>query len=195
MATTYNHIQLGVVDNNGDVNVLYPQNTGKDVSVSRASNSKIPSTVSNVQGLVDNIGEMAFVDKDAMVFLGESDNYEGNIMETEINDSYIGVGYTWSSKKITNTTTMMINSENVKLSDLTALHTASRTIGVDGTLTTYASSCPTTGYHWMVEYFPIVIENDVVKTAYQKWIGISALNSKVEYYRNYYNGNWGSFYQ
>lgn len=196
MATTYNHVQLGVVDANGNVDVLYPQNTADDVSVSRSSNSRIPSSVSTLQGLVNNIGEMAFVDKKYMVFLGEGDEYTGDLMQTEINDTYIGLGYTWSSKKITQSMPLMIGNDDVSLIDLTSVPAAPRIYCVDGKLASFAASCPVKGYEWIVEYYPVIVDNGVVSTAYQKWIGMSSAvkNNRLEYHRNYAGGSWGAFY-
>ena len=100
MATNYNHVQLGVVDANGDVNVLYPQSTAKDVSISRTSNSRIPSGVNNLQEFMNTVGEMAFVDKKEMVFLGTSEEDECDMVDSEINDEVVSEDYTWSSYKL-----------------------------------------------------------------------------------------------
>ena len=196
MATTYNHVQLGVVDVNGNVDVLYPQNTAEDVSVDRSSNARIPSSVTTLLGLVNNIGEMAFVDKKYCVFLGEGDEYTGDLMQSEINDTYIGKGFTWSSEKITQSTPLLITSDELSLIDLTAVPTGPRIYCVDGTLVTFASSCPENGYLWKVEYTPIIIKDNVVMAAYQKWTGISEGNKNgyITSHRNYLNGTWGSFY-
>ena len=60
MATTYIHTRMGVIDANGDTNILYPQNTAIDVSVSRANNSEIPSSVATIQQLADSLAASAF---------------------------------------------------------------------------------------------------------------------------------------
>ena len=60
MATTYVHTRMGIIDASGDTYILYPQNTAADVSVSRANNSEIPSTVTNVQLLADALAASAF---------------------------------------------------------------------------------------------------------------------------------------
>ena len=60
MSTTYIHTRIGVIDAAGDTNILYPQTTAQDVSVSRSNNSEIPNTVSNIQGLADALVASAF---------------------------------------------------------------------------------------------------------------------------------------
>lgn len=193
MATRYNHIQLGVVNANGDVDVLYPQTTARDVAVDK-SNSKIPHNVDDLQELVSSFGEMAFENKDKLVFLGESEEYNGNIMETEINDDYVGEGFTWSSKKIANSTNTWVNNNDARVRDLTTLFLAPKTISVDGTIATFSAICPGAGYHWIMEYFPLIIENNTVIKAVQRWTGFyphGALSSV--YYRSYLHGEWSLF--
>ena len=60
MAVTKNHVELGLVKKNGDVDVLYLKKQGKDVEISRDQNAKIPSTVQNVQDLANNLKDLAF---------------------------------------------------------------------------------------------------------------------------------------
>lgn len=62
MSTKYSHVQLGIVDASGNLNVLYPVNTAKDVSLIR-TNTKIPSTVSTMQQFADVMGDLAFKNK------------------------------------------------------------------------------------------------------------------------------------
>lgn len=62
MSTKYSHVQLGIVDASGNLNVLYPVNTAKDVSLIR-TNTKIPSTVKTVQQFADVMGDLAFKNK------------------------------------------------------------------------------------------------------------------------------------
>ena len=112
MAINYNHVQLGVVDGNGNVNVLYPQSTAKDVSISRTSNSRIPSGVNNLQEFMNTVGEMAFVDKKEMVFLGTSEEFGDDPVDSEINDEVVSEDYTWSSYKLD----QMFKEINLKLS-------------------------------------------------------------------------------
>ena len=57
MATNYNHAEIGIVDSLGNVNVIYPKNTGEDVSVT--ANSNLP-TATTVQGVVTGLKSAAF---------------------------------------------------------------------------------------------------------------------------------------
>lgn len=61
MATTTVHAQLIKYAANGDQTILNLTNTGTDVSIDRSSNTKIPSGVTNVQGLANNLGSFAFM--------------------------------------------------------------------------------------------------------------------------------------
>jgi hypothetical protein len=80
MATTYTHANFSVVDENHDVNVIYPQNTGIDVSIDRSQNATIPNDVSNAQQLANRLAATAFA--------------------TNISDSTKSANTTWSSNKI-----------------------------------------------------------------------------------------------
>jgi hypothetical protein len=63
MATTTTvHAQLIRYTTGGDQIVINLKSTASDVSVDRTSNSKIPSSVSTAQGLVDVLGNLAFKD-------------------------------------------------------------------------------------------------------------------------------------
>ena len=61
MAVTTVHAQLIRYTDSGNQIIVNLKNTADDVSVSR-SNTKIPSSVSNVQGLANVLGKLAFVD-------------------------------------------------------------------------------------------------------------------------------------
>lgn len=61
MATTTVHAQLIKYAANGDQTILNLTNTGTDVSIDRSSNTKIPSGVTNVQGLANKLGSFAFM--------------------------------------------------------------------------------------------------------------------------------------
>ena len=61
MATTTVHAQLIKYAANGDQTILNLTNTGTDVSIDRSSNTKIPSGVTNVQGLANKLGAFAFM--------------------------------------------------------------------------------------------------------------------------------------
>ena len=60
MATTYVHTRMSVVDSSANVKVLYPETTGADVTVSRASNTNIPSSVATAQDLANVLAASAF---------------------------------------------------------------------------------------------------------------------------------------
>ena len=60
MATTYVHTRMSVVDSSANVKVLYPETTGADVTVSRASNTNIPSSVTTAQDLANVLAASAF---------------------------------------------------------------------------------------------------------------------------------------
>ena len=67
MATTITtHCKMGIVDASGNVNVLYPQTTGSDVSITPTS----VVTATTVQGLVNNLKASAFISN----FTGINDN-------------------------------------------------------------------------------------------------------------------------
>lgn len=111
MAKIYNHVQLGVADSNGDINVLYPISTGEDVSIDK-TNTNLPKNAINVQDIINSIGKMAFEDGNDVVrfdAIEEGDDYEGPDCVTEINDDLISLGTTWSSKKITS----LVAGENI----------------------------------------------------------------------------------
>lgn len=78
--TTYTHTRMAVVDESGNVNVLYPATTAADVSLSAAADTNIPSEVTNVQLLASRLSAAAFTE--------------------QINDSETSTDSTWSSSKI-----------------------------------------------------------------------------------------------
>jgi hypothetical protein len=80
MATTYTHAKFSVVDESSNVNVIYPQTTGADVSIDRSQNTTIPSGVTNAQQLANKLAASAFA--------------------SNINDSATSATSTWSSNKI-----------------------------------------------------------------------------------------------
>lgn len=96
MATTHNHVKLSVVNDDGNVNVLYPQNSATDVLITRSSTT--PTDVVNVQTLVNNLGDMSFEDSANMVFLGYGEI--GDVLRTDIDDNSISETTTWSSDKL-----------------------------------------------------------------------------------------------
>ena len=101
MATIYNHVQMGVVDANGQINVIYPITTGDDTIIDR-KNVKLPESIDNLQKLADNLGIMAFEDGDDVVYFadGSNDADPGEITASEIDDRQSSLTTTYSSSKI-----------------------------------------------------------------------------------------------
>ena len=67
MNTELLHGQMSVVDDNGDVKILHQETSASDVLVDKTTNKKgegstsvIPSEVTNIQKLTDNLGSLAF---------------------------------------------------------------------------------------------------------------------------------------
>ena len=60
MSVTYSHTRISAVDENNNVEVFYPENTGSDVKISRNNNSNIPSSVTNAQELANALSSQAF---------------------------------------------------------------------------------------------------------------------------------------
>ena len=197
MATNFNHVQVGVVDNNGDVNVLYPQNTASDVLINKDRNPIIPETVNKLQDLVDNIGEMFFEDKDNVVFLGESEEYDGDLINTEINDNIISSSYTWSSEKINNSSYEYLNDQPTVGENITVAHFSPKSYIVN-TLQGFLPDVIVPPYStrvWLVEYFPVDIsgpENKKsVSYAYQRWSGMYSPHQR--FFRFYNGTSWKNF--
>ena len=80
MSTTYSHIRMSAVDSEGNVRVMYPETTASDVTINRASNPNIPTTVTNLQLLANALTGSAF--------------------NEPINDSITSSERTWSSNKV-----------------------------------------------------------------------------------------------
>ena len=186
MSTKFNHVQIGVVDNNGDVNVLYPQNTASDVSIDRSKNKKIYSNINKLQDLVDNMHEMSFVNKDEISFIGKS-------MEPEINDNEISSSSTWSSEKINNTKyTHLIDQSEVK-NNINKLFTNPKSYIVNISSGIELPSYVSTSGFWLVEYFPIDISfmTGIVSYAYQRWTSMD--DQHKQYFRVYQLNSWQRF--
>ena len=99
MATTsYNHTRMSVVDENGNVSVMYPQNTAEDVKVDKSANTNLPSSANTAQDVLDNLSSLAFATGNP-IFFDESDE-DQDIVVTEIDDQVTSEQLTWSSKKI-----------------------------------------------------------------------------------------------
>ena len=90
MSIRYNHIRMCNINTSGDIDVLYPENKGNDVLISRANNSNIPASVVTAQDLVDKLISTAFT--------------------TPINDSVTNTTNTWSSSNINTKLTNVNNS-------------------------------------------------------------------------------------
>lgn len=207
MATIETHVQLSVVDKNGNVNILFPITNGKDVRLDTNNNEAIPSGIRNVQNLVDNLKEMAFEDGENVVRVGFDDGeFDVNeIASSEINDNETSLATTWSSKKINNS--FIQYKSDIKINDLIDIPKVPITFSVDGQNNTYGALCPESGYIWIVEYFPVTlnVKNSIaggseasydVINARQKWTGYQyAANneSPVIYSRIYCRGSWGPF--
>ena len=104
MATYKNHMVLGSVEDNGDVNEMYPVTDAEDVIIKR-NNGNIPSDVSNLQQLTDKMSAVAFNNEEDIIFAGNTMGTFQDPLSSEINDNKISKEYTWSSNKIKNTIT------------------------------------------------------------------------------------------
>ena len=96
MASYKNHIVLSSIEENGDVNEIYPITDADDVNIKR-NNSQVPSGVVNVQQLADKLGSGAFTNKENLVYVGDSEN---ELITSEIDDNTENKVSTWSSSKI-----------------------------------------------------------------------------------------------
>lgn len=198
--TTYTHVQVGIVDSSGNVNVLYPVNYASDVQVDKSKNKVIPSSISNLQELLNNIGEMAFSNGNDLVYLGNSTDFPDEAISTEIDDSKTDLAYTWSSKKIsTECETYIPNPNNItkSLENVTKLFKTATKFTVDGRTRYVVDSVYAV---WFVEYIPYTIStNGTVYAAYQKWVGFPSLTTKTSkpyvFTRVYFNNSWGPFVQ
>lgn len=58
MAAEYDHVQIGVIDSSGNVNIIYPQTYAKDVIVEQGENTYlINSGIISAQGLAETAGD------------------------------------------------------------------------------------------------------------------------------------------
>lgn len=203
MATTYNHVQIGVVDASGNVSVLYPINTANDVTIDN-TNSSLPASVSNAQELIDNLGNMAFDDGEELVYITDGANYDGTLITGEINDDDVSLSTTWSSNKITTYTEQVMPSyECNTIDDMNARPSVPTTKIFDNTSGKFKSftdfPLPNENYLWIVEYTPLVkSEYGSVTMAYERWYGVSSttLDATTAMYVRVYNSSlsesWGS---
>ena len=90
MATTTTvHAQFIKYASNGDQTVLHLENTGADVKINRSSNPDIPSSVTNVQQLVNALGKLAFSDGVSVSGL-TTGNFAAGVNTTDLNVSESG---------------------------------------------------------------------------------------------------------
>ena len=206
MATYKNHLELSSVEENGDVNVLYPVNTGEDVSIKR-NNSNLPSGVTNLQQLVDKMGPTAFANAEKMVFAGTTLGTANDPATSEINDNAVKNSLTWSSEKITDyigkSTTGFKRTTEVGEEYVNSYFPATPQVYSVNTSGFSSNTCPNgTKGNFIVEYFPFVdrsnitnaMQNDSrrVNYALQRWTYLNASSFAV-YQRVYTNGTWNSF--
>ena len=88
MATHKNHMVLGSVEDNGDVNEMYPVTDAEDVIIKR-NNGNIPSDVSNLQQLTDKMSAVAFNNEEDIIFAGNTMGTFQDPLSSEINDNKI----------------------------------------------------------------------------------------------------------
>ena len=210
MATEYKHVQLGVVKENGDVDVLFPINNANDVDVALENNPNVPNNVRTLQHLTDELGQMAFKNgTDIIYFEGyEDDSYNdgGETPGSEINDERISDALTWSSRKISTNTICHIPNYELNTTDLTALFITPTTFVVDGTNLSSPDIVPANGFIWFVEYIPMVTSSiqvsgqpsgiNTVTKALQRWTGHTFADANapcVVFTRVFKNNAWGAF--
>lgn len=210
MATIKNHILLSVIEESGDVNEIYPQSKAEDVLIER-ENTNIPAGVKTVQELANSMGASAFKSADKLVYIGRTENYTGDVTDSEINDKVISTDSTWSSEKIKT----YINENDVEFSPLE--NTTEDIINKFFPIIPKVYNVNTTGYsstsypagnpgNYIVEYFPFVgsaniTEGDInsisrVTYAMQRWTLLkNSVNSTAPkvFTRYFVDGTWTSF--
>ena len=220
MATYKNHTVLSSVEENGDVNEIYPITDADDVNIKR-NNSQVPSGVGNVQQLADRLGAGAFASTENSVYVGESDK---ELITSEIDDNTESKSSTWSSLKIQNfvnqnesTVREYVYSEAGKVTKFIPQHkidenyvsqflpATPQVYCVDASKFSTNSRPDGLTSKFIVEYFPYVDRDDIVDSplngphrpnyAYQRWTKIQerAGESSAIYYRFFSNGIWDAF--
>ena len=207
MGTTYEHTQLAAVQENGDVNVIYPINTAKDVSV-ESKNSSIPSSVKNMEDLVNSMKDMAFNNGNNMVYLGSSTVAPEASSMSEIDDEKTSTTSTWSSVAIEKNTNNFIQGYRMTVDNINKLFVNPTVFNVDGRYDMYNKEAPEPGRQWIVEYFPLTLSKtnetgdvgdlNTVTTAMQRWTGLNfsddkEMNDIVVFERAFINGSWKPF--
>lgn len=117
MATTYNHTRLSVVDDSGNVAVMYPQNTAEDVTIDKSANANLPSSAANAQDVMNSLSSLAFATGNP-VFFSESDE-DQDLLATEIDDSITSSQFTWSSNKISQQLAAAGNTQSILTKNIT----------------------------------------------------------------------------
>lgn len=218
MSVTYkNHIILSSVENNGDINEIYPIVNASDVSIN--TNDEHSKNVSNLQELVNKIGNASFSNiSDKLVYIEESDKIPKQY-ESDIDDTIECSSKSWSGKKIINyitekkygtNNTTYFSSKNISL--LLPLHPY--TISLDtshendmycpfiyiiveeqepeGSVMVIHTKKKKEYIHgdYIVEYIPFIKNNTVYK-AIQRWTLASA--PSLVFSRIYNNNTWSDF--
>lgn len=91
-------IQMQRVVNKAKSNI-YPITVPKNVNVT--PKNKIPSSATNMQKVLDSMGDMAFSNGDDVVYItdgSDAGSFEAPV--TEVDDSVVSLTKTWSSAKI-----------------------------------------------------------------------------------------------
>lgn len=209
--TLESHVLLHVVDKYGNVQILYPRNFGKDVQVETSENSSLPNNISSLQDLVDNLDKMAFQSGDDLVRLGNT-GQEFEFDDTpmsEINDDVLSYSFSFSSKKVRQTTIEFESYDDINISDIDAVPTTCKEFIIDGR-NAYGRMCPTPSVEriWHVKHIPMelayksntALEGMATKEcikAIQIWTGNEFTDNttvSVKYERIYKDGNWGAFH-
>lgn len=216
MAVTKNHAELGVVKKNGDVDILYLKNEGRDVAISRDQNAVIPSDVQTVQDLANKLKALAFGDGENLVYIGDGEVGSGTLPPmTEVDDNRLSVTLTWSSQKIYDNYKKfipgyVIGTEN-KFDVFEMLYLAPTTFTVD-TLSypQFKSNTPDSNAdaEWLVHYYPVTMDRynvegapgspNTLRTAWQEWIKVADTSGRplvpVErWFRVYSGSQWQHF--
>lgn len=92
MATNRNHVILSSVEDNNDINEIYPYTNAEDININRR-NINIPVNT-NAQEVINNISPIAYKNNIEFIY---NDNNESL---SEINDNITSEKTTWSSSKI-----------------------------------------------------------------------------------------------
>jgi len=216
MAVIKNHAELGLVKKNGDVDILYLKNQGRDVEILRDNNAKLPTSINTAQDLADKLNDLAFSDGENLVYIGEGEIGSGTLPPlSEVDDSKLSITSTWSSQKIYDSYNKFISNYEIgngnKIDVLTKLFTTPVVFIVDteqwATLKNYTPNNDMVG-QWIVHYYPLSIDAHSVegapgapntpRIAYQDWIfannSTDTTNARpLHYKRVYIGGNWNNW--